>query len=118
MSETVIVALITAATSALVAITALILNYRGFASIDARFASLETSVSGRFAALESSVNGRVAALENSVNGRVAALESSMNSRFASVEQRLNIIQTDLKEFYRVQAEHDKRISRLEDRADS
>jgi hypothetical protein len=31
---------------------------------------------------------------------------------------LNIIQTDLKEFYRVQAEHDKRISRLEDRADS
>jgi hypothetical protein len=91
MSETVIVALITAGTSALVAITALLLNYRGFASIDARFASLESSVSGRF----------------------ASLESTMNSRFASVEQRLNIMQTDLKEFYKVQAEHDKRISRLE-----
>lgn len=103
MSETVIVALITAATSALVSITALVLNYRGFASIDARVASLESSVSGRFAALE-----------NSVNGRFASLESSMNNRFASVEQRLNIMQTDLKEFYKVQAEHDKRISRLEE----
>jgi len=80
MSETVIVALITAGTSALVAITALLSNYRGFASIDARFASLE---------------------------------SAMNNRFASVEQRLNIMQADLKEFYKVQAEYDKRISRLE-----
>ena len=95
MSDTVVVALITAATSALVSITALVLNYRGFASIGARFASLESSVSGRF----------------------AALESSMNSRFASVEQRLNIMQTDLKEFYKVQADHDKRISRLEDKAE-
>jgi hypothetical protein len=91
MSETVIVALITAGTSALVAITALLLNYRGFASIDARFASLESSVNGRF----------------------SSLEGTMNSRFASVEQRLNVMQTDLKEFYKVQAEHDRRISRLE-----
>jgi hypothetical protein len=67
------------------------LNYRGFASIDARFASLESSVNGRF----------------------SSLEGTMNSRFASVEQRLNVMQTDLKEFYKVQAEHDRRISRLE-----
>jgi hypothetical protein len=37
MSDTVIVALISAGASALVAITALVLNYRGFAAIDARF---------------------------------------------------------------------------------
>jgi hypothetical protein len=60
-----------------VAITALLLNDRGFASIDARF---------------------------------AYPEGTMNSRFASLEQRLSVMQTDLKEF---QAEHDKRISRLE-----
>ena len=107
MSDTVIIAFITAAGSALVAITALILNYRGFASIDARFASFETSVNGRFAALE-----------NSLNGRVTSLESSMHSRFASVEQRLNVMRTDLKEFYKVQAEHDKRVSRLEDQGHS
>ena len=71
MTETVIVALISAGSSMLVAITALILNYRGFASID--------------------------------------------SRFASVERRLDTMQNDLKEFYRLLAEHDKRITRLEDK---
>jgi hypothetical protein len=41
MTETVIVALISARASALVSITALLLNYRGFSSIDSRFASVE-----------------------------------------------------------------------------
>ena len=48
MSDMVISALITAGASALVAITALLLNYRGFAAIDSRFASLDN----RFASLE------------------------------------------------------------------
>jgi hypothetical protein len=52
MTGTVIVALISAGSSVLVAITALALNYRGFAVIDARFAALENSVNGRFASLE------------------------------------------------------------------
>ncbi len=82
MSDTVIVALISASGSALVAVTALVLNYRGFASIDARFASLEASV---------------------------------NSRFASIERRLDLIQADIKEFYRLLADLDKRVSRLEDK---
>ena len=80
MSDTVIVALISAGASALVAVTALILNYRGFASIDARFASVEN---------------RITNLEN------------------RIDRRLEAIQADLKEFYRLLAEHDKRISRLE-----
>lgn len=41
MPDTVSVALISAGASALVAMTALLLNYRGFASIDSRFASIE-----------------------------------------------------------------------------
>jgi len=72
-----------------VGITALILNYRGFASIDARFAALEASINGRFA--------------------------SVDSRFASIERRLDAMQADLKEFYKILADHDKRISRLEDK---
>jgi hypothetical protein len=77
MSDTVIVALITASGSVLVAITALLLNYRGFASIDGRFASID-------------------------------------GRFAALERRMDSMQNDLKEFYKVLAEHDKRISKLED----
>ncbi len=41
MDNTIVVALISAGGSVLVAITALSLNYRGFTSIDGRFASLE-----------------------------------------------------------------------------
>jgi hypothetical protein len=48
VSDTVIVAMISGGSSALVAITALILNYRGFSSIDARFGSVDA----RFAAIE------------------------------------------------------------------
>jgi len=70
MSDTVAVALISAGSSMLVAITALILNYRGFAAIDSRF---------------------------------AALEGSINSRFASIERRLEVIEADIKQFYRMLA---------------
>lgn len=47
MANTVIVALISAGGSVLVAVTALILNYRGFASLDTRMHDLETRVDGR-----------------------------------------------------------------------
>ena len=47
MDNTVLIALIGASSSGLVAITALLLNYRGFASLDARMLSLETRVDGR-----------------------------------------------------------------------
>jgi hypothetical protein len=44
MDNTVIVALISAGGSVLVAITALILNYRGFASIDARLNMMQSDM--------------------------------------------------------------------------
>jgi hypothetical protein len=44
MSETVIVALITTGGSVLVAITALLLNYRGFASIDSRLLAMDQRI--------------------------------------------------------------------------
>ena len=48
MDNTGIVALIGSGGSVLVAVTALLLNYRGFASIDARMLSLEARVDARF----------------------------------------------------------------------
>jgi len=55
MDNNVLIALIGAGSSGLVAITALLLNYRGFSSIDGRFAALEnrfSAIDGRFAALD------------------------------------------------------------------
>ena len=67
MDNNSLIALVTASSSGLVAITALVLNYRGFASIDGRFASLEN----RF---------------NAIDGR-----------FASIERRLDSMQQDMKD---------------------
>ncbi len=47
MDNNVLIALIGASSSGLVAIAALLLNYRGFASLDARMLSLETRVDAR-----------------------------------------------------------------------
>jgi hypothetical protein len=66
MDNTVIVALISSGGSVLVAITALILNYRGFASIDARMLALESRVDARFNLMQSDMrdlNKSMTALE-------------------------------------------------------
>ena len=114
MSETVIVALISAGSSMLVAITALVLNYRGFSAIDARFAALEGSINSRFASIDArfaSIDARFASLEASMNTRFAAIDA----RFAAIERRLEVIEGDIKQFYRLLADLDKRVSRLEDK---
>lgn len=41
MSDSIVVALISAGGSVLIAVTALVLNYRGFSAIDSRFASMD-----------------------------------------------------------------------------
>ncbi len=69
MDSTVIVALISSGASVLVAITALVLNYRGFSSIDGRFGSLES----RMLAFEA----RMLAFENRVDSRLNMMQSDM-----------------------------------------
>jgi len=64
VTDTVIVALISSSSAVLVSVTALILNYR---------------------------------------------------LFNSLERRIEVIEKDLKEFFKLLAEHDKRISKLEDK---
>ena len=67
MDNNIATALISSGGAVLVAITALVLNYRGFASLDARLTSLDA----RFA--------------------------SIDGRFASIERRLDMLQTDMKD---------------------
>jgi hypothetical protein len=73
MDNTVVVALISAGGSVLVAVTALVLNYRGFASIESRFAAFE----GRLLAFESRVDSRLNLLQSDMkdlNRAMTALE--------------------------------------------
>jgi len=73
MDNNVLIALIGTGSSGLVAITALLLNYRGFSSIDARFASLD----GRIAAIETRFDRRLDSMQQDMkdlNRSMAALE--------------------------------------------
>jgi hypothetical protein len=66
MDSNIATALISAGGSVLVAITALLLNYRGFASLDARLTSLEARVDARFNSIQSDMrdlNRAMTALE-------------------------------------------------------
>ena len=72
MNPNVLIAAIAAGGSIVIAVTALLLNYRAFSSID--------------------------------------------GRFASIERRLELIEADLKEFFKMLARHDTDISRLKDKA--
>lgn len=55
------------------AITALLLNYRGFASMDSRFASLESAVNSRFGSVEHRLDMLQADMKD-LNKAVTALE--------------------------------------------
>ena len=71
MNANVLIAAISAGGSIVIAVTALVLSYRGFASID--------------------------------------------GRFVSIERRLDMMQQDLKEFYKTLAQHDADIALLKNK---
>jgi len=69
VDNNVLIALIGTGSSGLVAITALVLNYRGFASIDARMTSLEGRVDARFNSMQADMrdlNKTMTAVESDV----------------------------------------------------
>jgi hypothetical protein len=86
MNPNVLVAAITAAGSIVIAVTALLRNYRGFSMLE----------------------GRISTLEHSLDVRISTLERSF-------ERRLDVIEADLKRFFGVQAQHDGEIARLKDK---
>jgi len=73
MDNNIATALISGGGSVLVAITALILNYRGFAALDGRFSSLEA----RMTSFESRVDGRFASLEARFDARLNSMQADM-----------------------------------------
>jgi hypothetical protein len=96
MDNSIATALISGGGSVLIAVTALILSYRGFASLDGRFSSLDawfSSLDARF----SSLDARFSSLEGRFDGRFSSLEARMGTFEARVDARLNAMQGDMKD---------------------
>jgi uncharacterized membrane protein YfbV (UPF0208 family) len=93
MNPDVLTALISASAAVITAVVALALNHRGFTTIENRITSLDN---------------RMTSLETRIDGRFTSIENRLDRRLESIE-------ADLKEFFRVLADHDKRIQRLEDK---
>jgi uncharacterized membrane protein YfbV (UPF0208 family) len=89
MNPNVLTAAISAGAAVVTAIVALIVNSRGFCLLDSRIGD--------------------------TNRRIDDFRNDTNRRFDETNRRLETIETDLKEFFKVQADRDKRIQRLEDK---
>jgi hypothetical protein len=83
MDNTIAVALISAGGSVLVAVTALVLNYRGFSAIDSRFGSID----GRFGSLE----GRLLAFEARIDARFNLMQADMQN----LNKAMTALETDV-----------------------
>ena len=73
MDNNIATALISGGGSVLIAMTALILNYRGFAALDGRLGSLEA----RMTSFESRVDGRFTSLEARFDARFNSMQADM-----------------------------------------
>lgn len=64
------------------------------------------------------MDSRFGTIENRISdlgNRQTAIENRMTAIENRLDRRLENIEADLKEFFRVLADHDKRIQRLEDK---
>lgn len=82
MSDAVLIAVIGAGGTFLTAVVALIVNYRGFASLDGRMLALENRFDSRLASLENRLDRDIKDLTGAVN--------ELDKRLTRVEDKLGI----------------------------
>lgn len=96
MNENITVAIISASAAVAVSIVALLVNViwigRTFDQLGKNVDRLEKSIATRF----------------------EVMESSMTIRFEGVERRLGVIESDIKEFFRIQSQQAADLQRLRD----
>ncbi len=99
MDSNIVVAIVSASSATIIGITALVLNNGRFTDIGNRFNDMGQTMDGRFNDMNtrfSDMNTRF----NDMNKRMDSLESSLGGRMDRIEHVLDVIQADLKQFYR------------------
>jgi predicted nucleic acid-binding Zn-ribbon protein len=114
MPTEVLTALISAGAAVLTAVVALLLNHRAFTMLDNHISDSNRRIDDtnrRFDARLEDTNRRF----EDMNKRIDDTNRRIDDFKAEMVRRLERIKTDLKEFFKVLAEHDKRFQRLEDK---
>jgi hypothetical protein len=93
MNPNVLTTAITAGAAVLTAIVALVLNHRGFASIESRITDLSS---------------RTTALDNRLSEDLRGLDNRLS-------QDIREVRANLKQFFQAHADLDKRLGRIEDK---
>ena len=96
MNPNVLTAAISAGAAGLTAVIALVPNYRTFAMLDNRI---------------SDTNPRIDDTSSGIGRRL----DDQNKRLDTLSQDLREMRTDLKQFFQIQADLDKRLGRIEDK---
>ena len=114
MPTEVLTALISASAAVLTAVVALLLNHRAFTMLDNRIGDTNRRIDDtnrRFDARLEDTNRRF----EDMNKRIDDTNRRIDDFKTEMVRRLERIEADLKEFFKVLAEHGKRIQRLEDK---
>jgi septal ring factor EnvC (AmiA/AmiB activator) len=107
MDPNVLTAVISASAAVVTAITALIANHRAFGILDSRINDTNRGID--------ETNANLGRRIDETNANLARRMDHQNKRLDSMSQDLREIRSDLKQFFQIQADFDKRLGRIEDK---
>ena len=107
MNPNVLTAAISAGAAVLTAVIALVPNYHTFAMLDNRISDTNPRIDDT----SSGIGRRI----DDTNSGIGRRLDDQNKRLDTLSQDLREMRTDLKQFFQIQADLDKRLGRIEDK---
>jgi septal ring factor EnvC (AmiA/AmiB activator) len=114
MNPNVLTAAISAGAAVLTAVIALVLNHRTFAMLDNRISDTNRRIDDTSSSIGRRLDDTNRRIDDTSTGIGRRLDDQ-NKRFDTMSQDLREMRTDLKQFFQIQADLDKRLGRIEDK---
>jgi septal ring factor EnvC (AmiA/AmiB activator) len=125
MNPNVLTAAISAGAAVLTAVIALVLNHRTFAMLDNRIGDTNRRIDDTSSSIGRRLDDTNRRIDDTSTGIGRRLDDTntgigrrlddQNKRLDTVSQDLREMRTDLKQFFQIQADLDKRLGRIEDK---
>jgi septal ring factor EnvC (AmiA/AmiB activator) len=118
MNPNVLTAAISAGAAVLTAVIALLLNHRTFAMLDNRISDTNRRIDDTSSSIGrrlDDTNTGIGRRLDDTNTGIGRRLDDQNKRLDTMSQDLREMRTDLKQFFQIQADLDKRLGRIEDK---